>query len=210
MVLMPAFLRFPVEGAIIGRLLTGYGEIEYLYAMCLASASEDEDTVLRTFFSVRGESVRLDVGHNLMWKRFKQAGLSNQYQPTHTQTLFCRKVRNTFSYCHWADDHNEGLFYVNLEATAERKETAFRAANDWRHVDAAILKLIEEYFLNTQDRLMWLAAEYRVFNGKVRRNTFIWPEGKQQPKLHNPPDKHVPPWIAEGSQDHEEDPPEIS
>jgi hypothetical protein len=91
MALMPAFLRFPVEGAIIGRLLTGYGEIEYLYAMCLASASEDEDTVLRTFFSVRGEGGRIDVGHNLMWKLFRKAGLSSQYQPTHAQTLFLSK-----------------------------------------------------------------------------------------------------------------------
>jgi hypothetical protein len=200
MTLMPAFLRFPIEGAIIGRLLTGYGEIEYLYAMCLASASQDEDTVLRTFFSVRGEGGRLAVGHNLMWKLFKQAGLSTCYQPAHAQTLFCLKVRNTFSHCHWADDHNQGLFYVNLEATAERKDSDFRSANDWRHVDAALLKLIEEYFVNTQNRLMWLAAECRVFNGKVRRNIFKWPKGIQQPNLHNPPDKHVPPWTAEGSQ----------
>ena len=47
MALMPAFLRFPVEAAIIGRLVTGYGEIEYLYAMCLASVSEDEDTIVQ-------------------------------------------------------------------------------------------------------------------------------------------------------------------
>jgi hypothetical protein len=88
MSLMPAFLRFPEEAAIIGRLLAGYGEIEYLFAMCLASSASDEDTALRTFFSVRGEGARLDVGHNLMWKLYEAAALSNQYTPVRAATLF--------------------------------------------------------------------------------------------------------------------------
>jgi hypothetical protein len=205
MSLMPAFLRFPEEAAIIGRLLAGYGEIEYLFAMCLASSASDEDTALRTFFSVRGEGARLDVGHNLMWKLYEAAALSNQYTPVRAATLFCHTARNTFSHCHWADDPNAGLFYANLEAAAEKKNSAFRSSIDWRHVDAPILTTIEEYFINTSNRLMWIAAEYRVSIGKVRRNIFKWPRGTPQPKLHNPPDKHVPPWTSEATQGHEEE-----
>jgi hypothetical protein len=204
--LLPAFHRFPKEAAIIGRLLAGYGEIEYLFAMCLASSASDEDTALRTFFSVNGEAPRLDVGHNLMWKLYEIADLSNRYTPVRAATLFCRTARNTFSHCHWADDPVAGLFYANLEATAERKTAPFRQAHKWLHVDATLLTQIENYFWNTSERLQWLAAEYRVYNRKVRKNIFRWPKGLSQPTQHNRPETHVPPWQLEDVRVNEEGP----
>jgi hypothetical protein len=200
---MPAFASFPNEGAIIGRLLTGYGEIEYLYAMCLASVVEDEDSALRALFILRGERSRLDVSHELMRAAYKKAGLSNKYDPTHTATKFCLTVRNAFSHCLWAHDLSAGLFYVDLEDTAERKTFDFRSAHEWRHVDLTLLSNIELYFINTSQPLKWVAAEYRVYSGKVRKNTFQWPKGIPQPKLHNPQEKHVPPWLIEnGDENH--------
>jgi hypothetical protein len=165
--IMPAFIAFPREGAIIGRLLTGYGEIEYLYAMCLASAVADEDSVLRAIFSIRGEKIRLDVAHELMRASYETAGLSNKFNPLHAETKFCLKARNTFSHCHWEHDRHAGLFYVNLEQMAARKTTHFNVAHAWRHVDKQLLATIEEYFVNTARRVQWVAAEYRVYCGKV-------------------------------------------
>ena len=52
--LMPAFLRYPNEAAILGRLLAGYGELEFIYAQCLAETIGNQETALRTYFGIRG------------------------------------------------------------------------------------------------------------------------------------------------------------
>jgi hypothetical protein len=52
MPLMPAFLRYPKEAAIIGRLVAGYGELEYVYANCLAIAIPKLNSAMRSYFSI--------------------------------------------------------------------------------------------------------------------------------------------------------------
>jgi hypothetical protein len=38
---MPVFNTFPVEGAIIGRLLVGYGDLEFDLCNCIGMAIDD-------------------------------------------------------------------------------------------------------------------------------------------------------------------------
>ena len=55
------FDKFPTEGAIIGRLLAGYADLEIVPVHCAQVVREDLDTVLKTMFRTRGETPRTNV-----------------------------------------------------------------------------------------------------------------------------------------------------
>jgi hypothetical protein len=63
--LMPAFHRFPKEAAIIGRLLAGYGDIDFTFARCTARVYGDVENMLRAIFRNPTESGRLNVAEAL-------------------------------------------------------------------------------------------------------------------------------------------------
>ena len=97
---MPSFLRFPKEAEIIGRLLAGYGEIEYDLSCCLEAAINDGETARRSMFRVRGEKQRIDVADALMRHKYKDSNLLAEYDEAIAATHSCRKIRNQYSHCH--------------------------------------------------------------------------------------------------------------
>jgi len=67
--LMPAFQRFPKEADIIGRLLVGYGEVDFTFALLAAKIYGDEDTIMRAIFRMRTEAGRITLADALMAPR---------------------------------------------------------------------------------------------------------------------------------------------
>ena len=59
--IMPAFDKFPQEGAVVGRLLAGYGELELELCFCVATARDDFNMVFKAMFRPRGESQRIQI-----------------------------------------------------------------------------------------------------------------------------------------------------
>ena len=53
MTVMPAFIKFHNEAAIIGRIVTGYGELEFSLCHCVAMARDDLDAVFKSLFRAR-------------------------------------------------------------------------------------------------------------------------------------------------------------
>jgi len=66
MPILNAFLNFPNEAAIIGRLLAGYSDLEVGMMHCAQVVRDDLDTVLKTMFRTRGETQRIDVAAVLL------------------------------------------------------------------------------------------------------------------------------------------------
>ena len=60
--IMPCFGRFPEEGSIIGRLLAGYGELEFELCRCVAAINDNMDAAIKAMFRVRGEEKRIKPG----------------------------------------------------------------------------------------------------------------------------------------------------
>jgi hypothetical protein len=54
---MPIFESFQEEGQIVGRLLAGYGELEFRLFACLASTMETDEDAARIIFGLRGEEL---------------------------------------------------------------------------------------------------------------------------------------------------------
>src|SRR3546814_10168398 len=96
--IMPAFDTFPQEGAIIGRLLAGYGEIELSLCMCVVQARDDHDMVFKAMFRPRGETQRIDVADALGRKPYEDAGLGTPFGEVIGAARYCLKIRNPFSH----------------------------------------------------------------------------------------------------------------
>jgi len=64
--ILPPFKKFPNEGAIVGRLLAGYSNIEVGLMHCVQMARGGNlDDVLKKMFSKRGETRRINEAEKL-------------------------------------------------------------------------------------------------------------------------------------------------
>jgi hypothetical protein len=191
--LMPAFHRFPNEAAIIGRLLAGYGEIDFTFAVLAAKILGDEETVMRAIFRIRGEAARIDLADAIISSRLRGSQLDN-YVYSLECVRHCRAIRNQYAHCHWNDDDTLGLFFTNLEVAAEKPSGFDRR---WRHVDLTLLTAQEDFFIHTR-RCLWHVTGAWL-KRKRRPLPYLWPMPKtiQKPNKHNPPEKHPAPWSTE-------------
>jgi hypothetical protein len=205
MPLMSAFLLYPKEAAIIGRLLAGYGELEFVFANCLAVTASPKQAALRGYFAIRGEAIRLDIAKNFAHDAFGQVGLANKFLSAYSDMKFCHKARNTYAHCHWQAHTSGGLFYVNLETTAA-KGGKFSFNHQYFHVDVKQLETVEDFFWSTLRRSQYLIEEFRAKTGMGLGHHHEWPAGKARPNLHNPPETHPSPWFVD-PQTHEEEAP---
>jgi hypothetical protein len=60
---------------IISRILGGYGELEFLLAVCLGNVLGDTKKALRVFFRTRGETARIATADALAVDDYGNAGL---------------------------------------------------------------------------------------------------------------------------------------
>jgi hypothetical protein len=177
-VLMPAFHKRKKNALSIARLVTGYGEIEFLLAWCAGTAlacqtpippgtakgehrqSFEHEGIVK-LFSIRGESKRVDLGKKIISPTVINSTLEQDYKDAIDAIWACLAIRNGFAHCNWDQSPKLGLFFVNLEETAKR--TPFRM--ETQHADTASLKVAEDYFAHTMALLNYLAQAMAVTNG---------------------------------------------
>lgn len=195
--LMPAFHRYPTEAGHIGRMLAGYGELEFLFAELVGLVLNDRDLGLRTYFRVGSESARISVADALTYHaiRAKPLELGNEYGSALGALRFCLMLRNRYAHCHWAHHPRlPGLFFTNLQDPAQKQIPMDYA---WFHVDSTILSEQEEYFDYAQSQFTYLGETVRYHQEKRRSPmTHVeWPSYKPRPTEHNPQETHKPPWL---------------
>lgn len=193
--LMPEFSRNPREAAAVFRLVAGYGELEFQLAECLGQAVNDPDGALLAIFVGSGVQARIDMTAALSRKFFTSIGFGRHLQRALEAMQWCLTTRNLFAHCHWADwEKDPGLYFVSLYDGAEREATAM--AYKWRHTDIALLKEAEAHFLYAKTCLFFLTETARYYREerKAPQSHAQWPEKRDAPMRHNPPEKHIPPW----------------
>jgi hypothetical protein len=188
MTLMPAFHRHAQEAAIIGRLLIGYGELEYMLSVCLGRVLEDIERAQRTLFVIRGETNRLRIAEELTRYPYFQKQLGAEFTETMRAMELCRQIRNQFAHCHFDDDPTAGLFFTSLEKSTKDTELW---DHEWSHIDVPLLTRQEAYFEYTIECLQYLASEYAFRNGKARENPFPMPIRLEPAARRNEPAKHL-------------------
>jgi hypothetical protein len=120
---MPSFHRFPDEAAILGRLLAGYGEIEFILGLCADHALKGQHAGLRALFRLRSESNRLEVADAILRPLASEIDLLPKYETALAAIKHCKKIRNQYAHCHWADHETAGLFFTNVEVQAGKPKS---------------------------------------------------------------------------------------
>lgn len=201
--IMPAFHRFPNEAAMIGRLLAGYGELEFDMCEVVGVVLRDPTLAFRAVFRMRQESQRIDLMDSFLHKAVEKYGLSGPYGHALGAIRYCRTIRNQFAHSHWIDFKTEGLFFTNLEDAARSNKGGEPLAH-FRHVDVQLLQSHEAYYSYAQDCLLFLQHTIRAKDAEAIGGSYHhpWtePKAQAQPPLHNPPELHpLPPLgIREG------------
>ena len=186
MPILPIFTQYPAEGAIIGRLLAGYSDLEIGLMFCVMIARDDFNAALKTMYRVRGESQRILLADALARERFRSLGLGTQFEMVVGSMHHCRKIRNQFAHCAWYGDASGSVTFASLEEMAERHESfvGFDAL-PVRRVGLGLLQMHEAYFEYVDAVLVWLQHEAKVLLGKATSNPFERPKQLDQPPLHS-------------------------
>jgi hypothetical protein len=124
---------------------------------------------------------------------YNDFGLLESYADAFGRVMHCLKIRNQFAHCNWGDNETAGVFFVDLQAAAERTDFTFH----WKHIDVPLLQIHEAYFDGTLEALRFSDHELAVKQAKLQSHFWPKPPALAQPPLHNPEALHIPPWISE-------------
>jgi hypothetical protein len=185
--IMAPFNKFSKEGDTIGRLLAGYSNIEVSLFHAVHVATGDFDDALKKMFGVRSESKRIKAAERLGLPEYQRLGLAGEFKKALRVMEHCLKIRNQYAHWVWWDDYTGKLAFANVEDLAKykRKVTDLNKLRA-HHVDAALLKAQEAYFVYADDLLLWINYEGRFKDGKLgkaRQNPMTKPKGVKRPKL---------------------------
>jgi hypothetical protein len=194
----PAFRRFPKEAALIGHLLAAFGELEIQVCALAGQALSQQGlriTVLKTLYGIKATSTRISAADSLMRPVFEKHGLAADYQTAISMLWYCHRTRNQLAHCNWGDHEAAGLFFADLEYSAETPDFDLY----WKHIDPPLLELYDQYFWSTLEQLRFIDHELAVKQGRLQSHFWPRPTIPEQPPPHNPPNEHVPPWISESA-----------
>jgi hypothetical protein len=181
---MPAFDDFPEEGAAIGRLVVGYGELEFHVAICLSKVLKDADTTFRTMFRLRSEAQKLQVADALMRPHYATLGLAKEYALGFAAVDHCRLIRNQYAHCHWLG-FGAAVQFTNLEPIAKKKEG--KMVIRFQDIDLALLRKQEEYFGYAYEWLRFLSHEADLRTKTTEKNDYRRPKSLPVVKLNSSP-----------------------
>jgi hypothetical protein len=171
----PAFDRHPEEAAIIGRILAGFGEIEFLVVRCAGHAVAMEDQMWRAFYRLRMTSARLELADAFMKPAYSLIGLRIEYDITYDMVIRCLAIRNQYAHCNWADHSaflEAGLFFADIQDAAQSEEP-IELSLAFRHIDVPLLEKQYRHFQTTMEWLMYLETEFANLKGRLSQH---WPK----------------------------------
>jgi len=185
--ILPPFVTFHEESAIIGRLLAGYTALEVGLMHCVQVVRDDFDAVLKAMFRPRSETTRIDVADALGRHFYHDRGLGTEFEMAVGAVRYCLRIRNQYAHCVWYDDKSGRLAFVNLEEIArENRRLKDLASLTVLHVGIALLTAQEQYFVYTDDILAWTNYEGRLRDRKIQNNPLPKPTPPIPPNLHIP------------------------
>lgn len=171
MSLLPAFIRHPEESRIIGLLVTGYGELEFLLAHCVGEIIDNRDVAFKVMFRARGEEQRVILADALARPILSEGAYRTAFEQTIAALRHCLKIRNQYAHCAWGDDAR-GLWFVALEENA-KDNGPYDLTELTQHVlSLDLLREQEAFFVHTKNRLgaLNLARQYEA--GKISTPSF--------------------------------------
>jgi hypothetical protein len=190
---IPAFHRWPNEASVLGKLLVAFGELEYMTCKIAGTANGNLDPVLKALYRLRSVSSRIEAADAFMRPVFATAGFEGDYGQMLGALKYCLRIRNQFAHCHWGDHEWSGLFFVDLEESAEKSSAGWD--HDWLHVDYDLLNLHYAFFYYAKSWLFFFEYQIAQIRGTLTSPLFPKPKALERPPLHNPRSQHIPAWL---------------
>lgn len=185
--IVPEFRRFHAEGALIGRLLAGYGNLESALNTCVAMARGDVDMVTKAMFRTRGETQRIDIADAIGRGCYLALGMGTMFSEAIGDMRYCLKIRNQFAHCQWHDDLSGRLCFVDMEEIAKSHAVITNLAGlTFHYLDTTILSAQELFFEYTANCLLFLDSEGRAKAGTIPSHPRARPKKVVRPPLHIP------------------------
>ncbi len=180
-------VMFPAETAILGRILAGFGEIEYATARCVGGILNDEAAATRALFRLTGGDVRLQVADAILRPSLESAGLKDEYEAALGALRCSKTIRNQYAHAHWLPTAG-GLYFTDLSKAAKTATGELIFA--MRHIDVPLLHQQENYMEYARDWMMFLHAEHERRAGRSASHNRKAPKIIDKPPLHNPVEEH--------------------
>jgi hypothetical protein len=163
------FHDLPVECAAVGRMLTGYTNLEVGLFHCVEVALSNFDTVFKKMFGQRSETRRIDTAASMGGPAYALLGLDADFAAAVEAMRHCLTIRN--QYAHWVfwNDNSGELAFANLEDLA----VLTTPVNDLMalgvfHVNAALVEEQEAFFDYVDRYLLWVNYEGRYRAGRMK------------------------------------------
>ncbi len=182
--IMPAFDRYPKEAELIGKILAGYGELEFSLCQCVSQVHNDFDMVLKTMYRARGEKQRIDIADAMGRSQFYILKLGDPFSEAIADIHECRKIRNRYAHCNWHDDLTGDLGFVDLEEIAKENRPAKLVDLTIRHLNVAILSQQTDYFSYLDRSLSCLNFEAQKRRGRIRTQPLPMPKTIPRPPAY--------------------------
>jgi hypothetical protein len=107
------------EVTTIGRLLTGYNNLEVGLLHCVQQGIGDFDRAFKTMFAKRGETARVIAAQAIGRPAYQALGLVEDFDLAITTIRHAMKIRHQYAHWTWWDDNSGQLAIANLEDLAK-------------------------------------------------------------------------------------------
>jgi hypothetical protein len=185
--IVPEFARFSAEGAVIGRLLAGYGNLESALSSCVAMAKNDLNMVLKAMFRARGETQRVDIADAIGRPAYGALNLETMFAEAISDIRYCLKIRNQYAHCQWHDDLTGRLCFIDMEEIAKPNAVITDLLGLTFHYLTPILLTEQEgFFVYVADCLLYLNYEGRLRAGRISNHSRLKPKKVTRPPLRIP------------------------
>jgi hypothetical protein len=183
--ILPAFEECPEEALIIGRLIAGYGELEFDMALCVRWMIDDEETAFKVIYRAPGEVQRILMADALVRSRLAEGKERTIFEKAIAGMHVCRKIRNQYAHSNWLVQDGI-LTFLDPQKGAEGDSPFMVNCVPFRQLGVAVLQEQETYFLYVSACLDWLNREAQLRAGEISSNPHpLAPREIPSPRFHN-------------------------
>jgi len=161
-----AFAQFREEGEIVGRLIVGYGQLEWDLCLMVGALLDDWDTSMKAMFRSRGEAQRLKIADALARQKIPPGQLLSVYQATIADLDCCRKLRNQYAHTQWAVIAGNVLSFIDVEKAVGTNQVLNLGTAPNHLVTLSILRDQERFFAEVSHNLVALNWAMQALRGE--------------------------------------------
>lgn len=171
-----AFDRFAREGAIVGRLVVEYGELEWALCLAAGAAANDRGAALRAMYRAGNGAQRIVAGDALVRTHLRDAALSAIHAATIERLRDCLRIRDRYAQTSWTIEGDSHLALVDIDAALTRDDRAGGEVPALRRVTIGLLEDQQRLFAEVMQNLTYLHWDLEALNGGPRvGNHYIVP-----------------------------------